>query len=147
MERRDFLRAAGPVAVAGLAGCLGGGSADTDYDVGMSAKAYRPVRIAVEPGTTVRWLNTSKQGHSVTAYEDEIPDEADYFASGGFDTEQAARDNWGSSSGGTMYEGDDFTHTFEELGEYPYFCIPHERAGMVGTVFVTENPEASTNSE
>ncbi|WP_394324841.1 plastocyanin/azurin family copper-binding protein [Haloarcula vallismortis] len=95
----------------------------------------------------MRWLNTSKQGHSVTAYEDDIPDEADYFASGGFDTEQAARDNWGNSSGGTMFEGDDFTHTFEVLGEYAYFCIPHERAGMVGTVVVTEDPDAVTSGE
>jgi len=147
MERRAFLRAVGPAAAAGLAGCIGGGTAEGDYDVGMSAKAFRPVRIAVEPGTTVRWLNTSKQGHSVTAYGEQIPDDADYFASGGFDTEQAARDNWGSSSGGTLYEGDEFTHTFDVLGEYPYFCIPHERAGMVGTVVVTENPETATSGE
>jgi plastocyanin len=46
-----------------------------------------------------------------------------------------------------MYEGDDFTHTFETVGEYAYFCIPHERAGMVGTVVVTENPDTAASGE
>jgi len=137
MDRRAFLRAAVPTAAVGLAGCIGG-STPTDYDVGMGAKEFRPETLEVTAGTTVTWLNTNKQGHTVTAYEDSLPDGADYFASGGFDSEQEAREAWGNSSGGTIFEGQTFEHTFEVAGEYPYLCIPHERGGMAGTVVVTE---------
>jgi plastocyanin len=136
MERRAFLRAAGPAVAVGLAGCIGS-RADTEYDVGMGAKVFRPETLRVEPGTTVKWLNTSKQGHSVTAYESGLPDGAAYFASGGFDDEETARDAWGNRSGGTLFEGQSYEHTFEIEGEYLYFCIPHETGGMVGTVVVT----------
>jgi plastocyanin len=136
MERRGFLRAAVPTAAVGLAGCIGG-RANADYDVGMGAKVFRPTTLEVEVGTTVTWLNTSKQGHSVTAYESGLPEGADYFASGGYESEQAARDAWGNSTGGTLFEGQEYEHTFEIPGEYPYFCIPHERGGMVGSVVVT----------
>src|SRR6056297_313516 len=144
MERRAFLRAAVPTAAVGLAGCIGSGT-PTDYDVGMGAKEFRPTTLEVSAGTTVTWLNTNKQGHSVTAYESGLPDGAEYFASGGFDSEQAARDAWGNSSGGTLFEGQTFEHTFEVPGEYPYFCIPHEIGGMVGTVVVTD--ESATEPE
>ncbi|MBV0924622.1 halocyanin [Halomicroarcula limicola] len=139
MERRAFLRAVGSASVVGLAGCISRG-ADTDYDIGMGAKVFRPERFEVAPGTTVTWLNTSKQGHSVTAYEASLPDGAAYFASGGFDSEEAAREAWGSSSGGTLFEGQQYEHTFETRGEFPYFCIPHESMGMVGTIVVTDDP-------
>jgi len=146
MERRAFLRAAVPTAAVGLAGCIGSGT-PTDYDVGMGAKAFRPEQLEVTVGTTVTWLNTNKQGHSVTAYENGLPDGADYFASGGFDSEKAARESWGNSSGGTLFEGQTFEHTFEVPGEYPYFCIPHETGGMVGSVVVTgENSTGETSS-
>jgi len=142
MKRRAFLRAAVPTAAVGLAGCIGG-SAETDYDVGMGAVVYRPTELRIEPGATVTWLNTSKQGHSVTAYEDSLPADADYFASGGYDSESAARESWGNSSGGTLFEGQTYEHTFEEPGEYPYFCIPHESSGMVGSVVVSDGTETA----
>jgi len=142
MERRAFLRATVPTAAVGVAGCIGS-STPTDYDVGMGAKEFRPETLEVTAGTTVTWLNTNKQGHSVTAYESGLPDGADYFASGGFDSEQEARDSWGNSSGGTLFEGQIFEHTFEIPGKYPYFCIPHEVGGMVGTVVVTESTTAT----
>jgi len=145
MERRAFLRAAVPTAAVGLAGCIGSGE-PTDYDVGMGAKEFRPETLEVTAGTTVTWLNTNKQGHSVTAYESGLPDGAEYFASGDFDSEAAARDAWGNSSGGTMFEGQTFEHTFEVPGEYPYFCIPHEVGGMVGTVVVTEESATATEA-
>lgn len=141
MDRRAFLRTAGPALAVGIAGCSNSSATDaeTEYDIGMSAAAFRPETLQVAPGTTVRWRNTNKQGHSVTAYEDGLPEGAAYFASGGFDSEQQAREAWGSSTGGTLFEGQTFEHTFEVSGEYPYFCIPHERAGMVGTIVVTDD--------
>jgi plastocyanin len=144
MERRDFLTAATGLAAA-TAGCLGttsgsteSGSSGGDYDVGMSTRAFRPVEIEVEVGETVVWRNTSSHAHTVTAYEDAIPDEADFFASGDFDGQEAAQQGWFDGAGGALYSGDVYEHTFDVAGEYTYFCIPHESSGMVGTVVVTE---------
>jgi plastocyanin len=39
-------------------------------------------------------------------------------------------------------EGFTYSHTFETLGTYEYFCQPHKTAGMVGTIEVVENPSA-----
>lgn len=58
-------------------------------------------------------------GHSVTAYGDEIPDDAAYFASGGFDSEDAARDAYPDE--GNIPGGESYSHTFETAGTYEYF--------------------------
>jgi plastocyanin len=139
MDRRTYLRLGAGTGAGLLAGCLDSRrAAGGDYDVGMSTDAFDPREITATVGEEVVWRNTSKQGHTVTAYEDSLPADADFFASGGYASEQAARDAWVDSFGGRLVSGDTFSHTFEVAGEYPYFCIPHERAGMVGTVVVEE---------
>ncbi len=136
MQRRQALATLG-TALAGLAGCATTGSSDgDDYDVGMTAAAFRPVEVTVDAGDRVVWRNTSSRGHSVTAYEGRIPAEAAYFASGGFDSEEAARDGWADGLAGNITSGDEYSRRFEMPGTYEYFCIPHERAGMVGRVVV-----------
>ena len=45
---------------------------------------YDPKVITIAPGDTVRWLNIGKMGHSVTAYGNELPEGASYWASGDF---------------------------------------------------------------
>ncbi|MDZ7701324.1 MAG: plastocyanin/azurin family copper-binding protein [Halobacteriales archaeon] len=150
--RRQYLRAlAGTGALATalpLAGCSGGdgGSEPTTEPSGSTATVemtddlvFDPADIEVSAGTTVVWENVGGVGHSVTAYEDELPDGAAYFASGGFDSEEAARDNYavGDADAGDVLGGESYSHTFETAGTYEYFCIPHESAGMVGTVTVT----------
>lgn len=97
---------------------------------------FEPKRIQVSAGTTVTWTNTGSIGHTVTAYEDEIPDGAAYFASGGFDSEQAAKDGYSDGQQGNLTGGDTYEHTFETKGTYKYYCIPHELNGMVGFVKV-----------
>jgi plastocyanin len=96
---------------------------------------FDPDDTTVAPGTTVVWENVGEIGHSVTAYEDDIPEDAEYFASGGFRSESAARGAWpdGDVAGGETYE-----YTFEVTGTYEYFCIPHEGAGMVASLDVVE---------
>ena len=139
MDRRRFLAAAGAGVSAALAGCsavLPSSGAD-DYDVGMTAQAFRPYEISVAVGDTVVWENTSTRAHSVTAYADRIPDGAAYFATGGYDSEAAAHEGWNGNDG-AITSGERFTHTFEAPGDYTYFCIPHEGAGMVGVVRVEE---------
>ncbi|MFC4986762.1 cupredoxin domain-containing protein [Saliphagus infecundisoli] len=94
---------------------------------------FEPQTVTIEPGETVTWTNESNIEHTVTAYEDEIPDEAAYFASGGFESERAARSR---VKEGLIAPGENYDHTFDHPGTYGYFCIPHEVSGMVGTVRV-----------
>ncbi|WP_049981208.1 plastocyanin/azurin family copper-binding protein [Halolamina rubra] len=118
----------------------GGGGGGTTHTVDMTDDLiFDPDSITVAVGDTIVWENVGSVGHSVTAYEEDIPDGAEFWASGGFDNEQAARDNYpdqGDVPGGESYE-----HTFETVGTHEYFCIPHEGVGMVGTVEVVEELE------
>ena len=155
MKRRDFLRATGgsggAVALgSGVAagqegtgtttGTEGGGGGGTTHTVDMTdSLVFDPAELTIEAGDTVVWENVGSVGHSITAYEDNIPDGAEYWASGGFDAEQPARDAYpeqGDVPGGESYE-----HTFETLGTHEYFCIPHEGVGMVASVEVVEELE------
>ena len=140
--RRTVLRAAGAsVALAAGAGGTAAAQEAERHTVEMTDElVFDPDSITVAPGDTVVWENVGSVGHSITAYEDEIPDGADYFASGGFDSEEAARGAYpeGDIGGGGSYE-----HTFDATGEYGYFCIPHESVGMVGTVTVQEGDRKS----
>jgi plastocyanin len=137
-SRRDALRAGGVLVAGGLAGCSGdGGGGDGDNVVDMTdGLVFEPETLTVSTGTTVTWETVGAQGHSVTAYEDDIPEDADYFASGGFDSQQAAVDAYPSE--GNVPSGESYEHTFEVAGTYEYFCIPHEASGMVGTIEVEE---------
>lgn len=56
--------------------------------------------LTVPAGTTVTWTNEDGMMHTVTA------------ADGSFDS-------------GFLNEGDTFSYTFDEPGEYEYFCSPH----------------------
>ncbi|MQB00586.1 MAG: copper-binding protein [Actinobacteria bacterium] len=102
--------------------------------IGMtSGHAFDPVTVTIDAGETVTWINDSSESHTVTAFDDGIPEGAEYFASGGFSSEEEARDEVGD---GLMKEGETFEVTFEVPGTYRYLCIPHESHGMTGTVTV-----------
>jgi len=149
MQRRAFIAAGGGLAATALAGCLGPSLADSDYDIGMASNAFVPQdpvegegqpTFAASVGDTVVWANSGSRKHTVTAYESSVPDAADYFASGGFDSESAAREAWEQSlqGGGNIEPGETYAVTFDVPGQYHYFCIPHEDPGMVGKVIVEE---------
>lgn len=76
--------------------------------------SYDPAAVRISSGTTIVWEWDTGQ-HNV-AVED-------------------APTNW---SGHEAIEEPDFTyeHTFDEAGEYLYFCTPHEELGMKGAVVV-----------
>jgi plastocyanin len=135
MNRRQLLRLGGTTVVAtALAGCSSEKSSNGKTRISMNDSfAYDPKRLTVSPGTTVKWVNDSDVGHTVTAYKDKIPADARYFASGGFTSERGARND---VSGGLLAAGDRYEHTFEVTGSYEYFCVPHESSGMRGTVVV-----------
>lgn len=95
--------------------------------VGMTnALAFTPDTVTVTAGETVVWRNGSVLVHTVTAVPDSaakessvrLPEGAEPFGSGRLEPDAT------------------FRHTFSVVGAYRYFCIPHEAAGMVGTVIV-----------
>jgi plastocyanin len=102
-----------------------GGSAPT---VTMTnALRFEPATLTVPRGTTVTWLNATSMDHTVTDDPAKAANKADVaLPTGG----QA----WDS---GTIAPGQRFQHTFDTPGTYRYVCIPHEAAGMVGTITVT----------
>ncbi|MBX0296492.1 plastocyanin/azurin family copper-binding protein [Haloarcula nitratireducens] len=161
-SRRQFLRATvvttGGIALAGCSNS-GGSSADgagesggdggseptTEASGGATQTStvemtdeltFEPKAIEVTAGTEVTWENVGSIGHTVTAYEGKIPDGAAYFASGDFDSQQAAKDGYGNGQKGNVPKGESYSHTFETKGTYEYYCVPHEMNGMVGTVEV-----------
>ncbi len=144
MHRRAYLAALGSGGLVGLAGCTALGDVGSglfgekeEYDVGMTRNAFVPETYEATVGETVVWKNTSSALHTVTAYDDGIPDDAEYFASGGYDSETEAREAWSEGRGG-FDTRETFEHTFEVPGRYGYVCLPHERTGMAGMVVVTE---------
>ncbi len=139
MDRRRFLRRAGGLGAVGFAGCTGLLVTDDDeFDVGMSANAFQPRELAIDIGETVVWLNNGSRAHTVTAYINHIPDDAAYFATGGYEDEATAWDAWHSYEGGNLYSGERFEHTFEVAGVHEYYCIPHEQGGMRGSIVVED---------
>ncbi|MFB1063124.1 plastocyanin/azurin family copper-binding protein [Natrinema sp. H-ect4] len=144
MHRRAYLAAVGTAASTGLAGCSSALSVleddpctGDDCHIGMNRTEFLPVEYEVSVGDTVIWKNTSEADHTVTAYETLIPDDAEYFASGGYESQAAAYDAW-DDRGGRLGTRETFEHTFEIPGTYEYFCIPHEGAEMTGEIVVSE---------
>lgn len=88
---------------------------------------YASETVRIRRGQTVRWRNTSQLVHTVTADPSRAlnPEESVRLPRGAvpFDS-------------GDLAPGEVFQHTFDTPGEYRYFCIPHEAAGMVATVIV-----------
>jgi len=97
--------------------------------------AFEPETVTVAPGGAVRWENGTTITFTVTAYEETIPRGVEYFASGGFDSEETAREAYPE---GGIASGESYEHVFEAPGTYEYFCVPQEGAGMTGTVEVRE---------
>jgi predicted secreted protein with PEFG-CTERM motif len=78
-------------------------------------ECFLPYMITVNPGDEVVWSNDDSAVHTVTSGTDTTAD-------GIFDSSM-------------LMAGKTFSHTFDTLGEYDYFCLVHP--WMVGQVFVT----------
>lgn len=93
-----------------------------------SALKFEPSGLTVPKGTTVTWRDTSAVGHTVT----DDPAKAANKADAAFPSGAELWDSGNITAGGT------FQHTFDTPGTYTYFCVPHEAAGMVATITVTD---------
>lgn len=143
-SRRRLLHRLGALgtvgSMAGIAGCSDGGDGGgedlpTAVTVEMTDDLnYVPETVEIAVGGTVTWENVGVVAHSVTAYADRIPSEADYFASGDFDDEAEA--NRAYPERGSIGREESYSYTFDTAGTYEYYCIPHESGNMVGSVVV-----------
>lgn len=140
VSRRSLTLGLGTLFVGGwVAGCAAPSPDDDGGDAGPNRVemtddlTFDPPGLSINVGETVVWENVGSSRHSVTAYGARIPASAAYFASGEFDAEDAARDAYPD---GAIAGGETFEHTFDTAGEFEYFCIPHESAGMTGTIDV-----------
>lgn len=98
-----------------------------DIEVGMSDDLrFTPATIRIRAGQTVRWVNGSDLPHTVTA------DPALARAEGSVLLPAGAQ----PFDSGMLAPGARFTRRFDVPGTYRYFCIPHEGAGMIGTIVV-----------
>ena len=119
------------VALALVPACSDGDSPAAATIEMLEGQRFDPGLAVVPAGTTVRFVNESAEAHTVTAH-DGVPA---YFSSGGFESEEEARDNLGDALIGQ--EGS-YEVTLDEPGTYRYFCIPHEEQGMEATIEVEE---------
>ena len=143
-----------PALVLALSGCAGsqssqmpssgGTSQDQPADSGAAEEAdpsaageeviavglkFMPADLTVKAGTTVRWTNGEAISHTVTSgawgeVNEDTGLRGSQEADGMFDHALAPKGS----------DGDTFEFTFDEPGEYQYYCEPH--LGMVGTITV-----------
>ena len=137
-SRRSVLRQSG-IGLAGgmsvLTGCLGGLSGSSGPTVTMTGDLrFDPAEVTIESGETVTWENESGAPHTASAYAESLPEGAAYFASGGYESEQAVRQS--TSARGFLERGETYQYTFDVIGTYRYFCLPHEENGMIGAIVV-----------
>lgn len=109
-------------------GGSGGGTAEVVVGPGGEL-VFDPETVEVTPGTTVRWAWDS-DNHNVVV--DSQPEDASWE---------------GQPEDETFDTGHEYTHTFETLGTYEYYCQPHLSAGMKGTVEVVEEVAGSGGGE
>ena len=88
--------------------------------------AFEPKEIEVAAGEKVTWKNVGKVAHTVTADKSKAADPA-------LVSIPAGTKDWDS---GFVAEGESFSRSFRKRGTYRYICIPHEGAGMVGSIVV-----------
>ncbi len=94
--------------------------------MGDKPPIYEPAKVTIKVGETVEWVNNGAVVHSVTAVPDDASSATDVSLPKGASTFDS----------GFMPPGGTFDYTFTVPGTYRYFCVPHEKAGMVGTIVV-----------
>ena len=99
-------------------GCGGGGDPGTN-EVFMQAIVFNPMEITIQAGESVTWTNQDIVPHTATSGNPGDADLGEVFRSALF------------GQGGT------FTHTFNDAGEFVYFCEVHPAMMRDAKVIVT----------
>lgn len=102
---------------------------DEIVDIKIVGIAFNPQNLTVKPGTWVRWINTTSMVHTVTTDKSLAFNPDNALVPNGVDV-------WHS---GNLQPGDVYIRQLTAVGDYKYFCKPHERMGHVGSVTVVDN--------
>ena len=96
--------------------------------VKMADKApfYAPQKVTVRVGETVQWVNEGDTVHSVSTAASSAQNRKDTSMPKG----AVALDS------GFIPPGGNYSYTFTVPGTYRYFCLPYEKAGMLGMIVV-----------
>jgi plastocyanin len=86
--------------------------------IGMNT--FLPNTVKIEPGTTLRWINTSDMPHNIigvykTSEGQNIPIDS-----------------------GFLHKGDSWKYTFGDRGTLDYYCTTHSEDGMKGSVLIAK---------
>lgn len=96
-------------------------------EVFVSGIAFNPSTVEINPGDAIKW--TVNGSHTITSGTDPLdPLVGDLF--------DEARNT-----------GQTFTHTFNDLGSFAYFCRIHFGMGMTGTINVVERVNRTVEVE
>ncbi len=87
---------------------------------------YTPDKVAIKVGDTVQWVNSGETVHSVSTSAANAQNSKDTSMPKGAT----------SFDSGFIPPGGNYSYTFTVPGTYRYFCLPHEKAGMVGVIVV-----------
>jgi plastocyanin len=133
LSRRNVLRIGGGF-LAALPLSAVGAQGEEPVDILMSGNEngsrvwFDPVGLLVRPGQSVRWTNKDPgNAHTATAYHPDNEGHALRIPEG-------AR-SWNSDY---LLPEQSFSVVLTAPGVYDYFCVPHEHAGMVGRIVVSD---------
>jgi plastocyanin len=88
--------------------------------------SFAPSKVTIHPGDTVQWVWGSNN-HTVTSGDP---------STGAADNQFCSPSDTNCSGAAASDTGAMYSHTFTQAGTFPYFCVPHRRAGMTGSVVV-----------
>ncbi|HEX5451033.1 MAG TPA: plastocyanin/azurin family copper-binding protein [Candidatus Limnocylindrales bacterium] len=108
-------------------GTSGGGGASPAATIKMTNDLkFDPATVTIKVGQTVRWENAASIQHSTTDDPSKAQKPEDAKLPSG-------AKSWDS---GLLDPNGSFDETFTVAGDYTYFCLPHEGAGMIGHITV-----------
>ena len=91
-------------------------SAGEVHEVVTLKYKFEPAEITIKVGDTVRWVNTERRAYHNVWFRE-----------------------LGEKPVGEFFPGETYEKTFDEPGDYPYVCEPHEvERDMKGIVHVVE---------
>jgi plastocyanin len=82
---------------------------------------FDPANLTIKAGDTVKWVNNKLAPHNVVFDSSKVGDAV---------AAKASHKNL------VFSPGESYETTFDEPGEYTYYCEPHRGAGMAGKITV-----------
>lgn len=108
----------------------------TEHEIEIYDDEFHPGVLELSVGDRVVWRNTDTGVYTVTADQETVPPDADYFSSGGSGSETIAQLFYPFL--GRIENGETYTHRPTVPGEYEYYSISQQSRGheMSGTLIV-----------